>query len=117
MAQSKHGKEFLDSILDEQEQTYIQHFVENEKMFESVRKAITAGLYEQGVIKKGKKLDIVSNIAFGTLFEGDNPNNEKLGEKVRALWQGLNYLEFSLEQLRKYAKHKDVETTEKNPAV
>jgi hypothetical protein len=96
-------KEYWDSILDEQEQTHLQRFVENEGMYEAVRKALLYGLYQQGTLKKGKKSDTISNIAFGLMFEGDNPSNEKLGEKLRALWEGINYVEGSLEDIKKYS--------------
>ena len=102
--------------MDEQEQTQIKKFVENEKMKQAVRKALLAGLYQQGTIQKYKKADSLSNVAFGLLFEGDNPNNEKLGEKVRALWEGIRNIENAFDSLEGYANDEKGQSKEVNLA-
>lgn len=116
MASGKNGKVYLDSILDEQEQTQIKRFVENEKLKEAVKKALLAGLYEQGTLKKYKPADSLSNIAFGLLFEGDNPNNEKLGEKVRALWEGVRNIENAFEYMEGYKQIQQERSGNQNQA-
>ncbi len=116
MASGKNGKIYLDSILDEQEQTQIKRFVENEKLKEAVKKALLAGLYEQGTIKKHKPADSLSNVAFGLLFEGDNPTNEKLGAKVRALWEGIRNIENAFEFMEGYKEIQSERSENKNQA-
>ena len=96
------GKEFLNSILDEQEQTYIKEFCQNERMVEAIRKVMLAGLYEQGVLKKHKKADSLSNIALALVANRGDISNEQLGEDLRAFWQGLNYLELAFENIKAY---------------
>lgn len=117
MAQGKNGKLYLDSVLDEQEQTQIKRFIENDKMKEAVRKALLAGLYEQGTLKKYKPADSLSNVAFGLLFEGDNPSNEKLGSKVRALWEGIRNIENAFEFMENYKSEEEKRSDNKNPAL
>ncbi len=120
MKQGLQGKEYLDTILDEQEQTYIVNFVENKKMFETIKKAMLAGIYIQGTIGKGKPADSLSNIAFGVLFgrskASNEVSNEEAGEALKILWEAVKQLESSFDCLERYKKVVEINKDNKNPA-
>ncbi len=96
------GKEYLDSILDEQEQTYLVNFVDNEEMVQTVKKVLTAGLYEQGVLKKGRKADLLSNAALTLVCQGKDVSNEQIGADLRGFWEGLRIIEGAFDDMLKY---------------
>lgn len=91
-------------ILDEQEETYIQQFVENERMREAVKKVLLAPLYGHGVMKKGKRAMSYSN----WVFNGSLKNtNENLGALVRARAEGIAMVEEGFELLSRYKKQEN----------
>ena len=96
------NKDYLDSILNEQEQTFIRNFADNPKMVEAVRKALLAGLYEQGVLKKNNTSDTLINAALAPLLGGQKISNEEMGAYARALCEGLRWIESAFEGLQAY---------------
>lgn len=100
------GKEYLDSILDEQEQTYLEQFCSNEKMMEAVKNALLGQLYKQGIIKWGKKANALTNFALVAASNNPDFSNEQLGAINRANWLAINMLEVAFEDMSKYKKEK-----------
>ena len=115
-------KDYLDDLLNEQEQTYIQQFWENEKMREAVRKVLLAGLYDNGTIKKEKKPNFLYNSAL-SLINADEAGgypqvitNEQLGQKLRAYWEGLKVIENAFNAMSRYKKGEENPPKVGNPA-
>jgi len=110
-------KDYLDSVLDEKEQLYIRNLADSPQMFEAVKKAMLAGLYAQGTLKKKQKNhDPLANSALSPLLAGRIISNEDLGAYVRAFHEGLRWVETCFEGLKSYkTEEKRVENNE-NPA-
>jgi hypothetical protein len=99
---TREEREVLNEITDEQEQTYITQFYENEPMREAVKKILLIPLYAQGVLKRGKKARPGVNWA----FSGLSANNENLGAMVRAGYMGINFLNRGFKILSTFKKEK-----------
>ena len=95
---------YLQEILSEQEETHIKQFVDNVGMREAVRKVLLAGLYENGVIRKGQGHDPVKNFTFGFVQDetGKSINNEAIGERLRAAFEGVMIVEASFSNMNTY---------------
>ena len=89
------NREVINEILDEQEQTYVQQFFENEKLREAVKKVLLAPMYYQGVMKKGARAKTGINWAIQYLGN----TNENLGATVRACHSGLMFVEEGFKML------------------
>ena len=109
-------KDYLDLVLDEQEQTYIKNFADNTNLFEAVKKALLAGLYEQGVVKKHRNHDPFLNAALAPLLKGSMITNEQLGAYTRALNEGLRWIESAFDGLENYKTKMVEDKDNKNPA-
>ena len=90
--------------LNEQEVVEIERFCANETQFEAVRKVILQHIYSQGVMAKGKKHNPLKNRAL--VLVDSEVTNEKLGSKLRALWEGVNALEGGYAELTKIKSKK-----------
>lgn len=110
----KMKKEYLDKFLDKAEQEKINAFVEDEIMFEAVRKVLLFNIYSSGTLLKGKPTDPLYNFAL-TLACVKNARNEEVGADVKAAYQGINALELGLNDLKMYRLEKMPEM-KKNPA-
>jgi len=96
-------KDFIDSILDEQEQTQVTHFVDSPKMMEAVKKVLLVALYTNGTLKKGKNADPLRNVALVPVAAGGiDYSDEQLGRDIRALWRGIDLLESGFNVLEQY---------------
>lgn len=87
---------------------HVEAFCSNEKMYESVKKAVLAGLYSYGVLKAGKEHDPMKNAALRMAFIAiENPvPDEIIGQNVRAIAEGLNALQNGFEDLKKIKSNK-----------
>ena len=110
---SKEEREILDEILDKQERTRIQYFVEDEELFEAVRKVLLIPMYNYGTLKKGKKSKPYLNWAMNYLGN----NNENLGASVRACASGIDFMERGLALLTTLKKQKEIKVENENPAI
>lgn len=107
-------KEYLDQFLDKIEQEKISKFVEDEKMFEAVKKVLLFSIYYSGTLRKGKKHDPMHNFALvSASLKGIK--NEELGELVRAAYEGINALELGFSDLARY-KVEPISGEKENPA-
>ncbi len=105
-----------EDILNEYEQTYVREFYENEGMREAVKKIILAGIYTNGVMKKGQKADALRNFALQLVSNKGQFTNEQLGADLRALWEGINIVEAAFQQMSKYQIQEKVVDKEINEA-
>ena len=100
-------KVFLEDFLDEQEQTHIQNFFENEKLREAVKKVLLSPLYLQGTLKKGRKANPNAN----WLYQAIGNTNENLGAVIRAKTEALAFIEEGFKLLSMFKKQE--QTVEK----
>ena len=105
-------KSLLEQFLDDQEQTHIQNFFENERLREAVKKVLLAPLYLQGTMKKGKKANPTAN----WLYTAIGNTNENLGAVIRAKTEALAFIEEGFKLLSCFKKTNKVESTNQNPA-
>jgi hypothetical protein len=83
--------------LNDTEKELVLQFVENEKMFNAVRKVILHTIYsqgtfnEKGIYGEGNPMD-ETNWIFGLANNPLVENNIQLGERVRATVEGIGYM-------------------------
>lgn len=101
--------------LTDAEKELVQAFVENEAMYNAVKKVVLYTIYGQGTLESAG--DSNKNWVFA--FTNDNPlveNNSILGERVRAVAEGLGYADAGFEKLKEFKKVEQVEKPV-NPAL
>lgn len=83
----------MQEFLNDLEIAKIESFCKDKDMFEAVKKVLFSVIYEDGVVKKGKKLN-QRNGAFGLIAnsyaEGKNISNDELGASLRAKFEGVH---------------------------
>ncbi len=94
-------KEYLDQFLDDTEQAKIAQFWMDETMREAVRKVLLFGLYNQGVITKGKVHRSHINFAIQGA-EDKSLSDERYGKDVRIRWAGVQLLANAFNDMSKY---------------
>ena len=109
------NRNLMDSLLDEQEQTYIQQFYENDVMREAVKKILLAFIYYHGVLKQGKEADPTRNYLLA-LTNRRELSDEQLGRETRATAEGIAALEAGFSALALYRKEETLSKDNKNPA-
>lgn len=114
---SKEEKQFVDSILDEQEQTWVREFAKNPVLFEAVKKVLLIPVYHNGTLKKGQKADMGRNFML-SITNRRNATDKEIGRQARAAAEavvmlecGFSYLELYKSELAEPAKNKN------NPAI
>lgn len=111
---SKDEREVLESVLDEQERTYIQQFVDDEGLFEAIKKVLLIPLYNWGTLKKGQKPRTDVNYVNGYLVF----NDVNLGQQIRATANAMFYIEKGFELLQTLKKQqKEKVGKNENPAI
>ncbi len=109
-------RDFLDEFLNDAEKSAVQQFYDNELMREAVRKVLLFGVYNNGVLKKGKPANPLLNFALGFVSNRPEFDNETIGAKLRASWEGINFLEIAFSNMAKYKKEEEKVVDNKNPA-
>lgn len=105
-------------ILTDQEIDKLITFKEDEVMFEAVRKVLLAGIYSNGTLRQGVESNPLKNAALALVSTADkDTSNERLGEDLRALWEGVKALEMGLQHIKDYRRKDTTETVEENPAL
>lgn len=88
--------------LTELEILKVEKFCEDEEMYNAVKKVMLASMYYAGSLKKGEKLE-AKNQAFNLISkayaDGKEVTNDVLGQEIRGLFEGLNALENSFNEL------------------
>lgn len=107
-------KELLDEYLDDIEKLAIERFVENDVQREAVKKVVLFELYQNGVLKRGEPSNPRRNSFHGVAMTADDP--AKIGQRVMAMAEGINFLEMAFEALSKYAKKPKVGEEKENQA-
>lgn len=111
----------FEDILTDEDRAKIFQFNSDPVLVEAVRKVLLSVIYSQGVIKKGKDSSPLQNASLSLVFKTVRKeaviDNEKLGEELRGMAVGLNYLEVGLENLSKIKPKGKEEEPQGNPAV
>jgi hypothetical protein len=108
----------IDSFLSELECEEIAKFNKNTIMREAVRKVLLSAIYENGTLREGMPADPLRNVAFSLAASRGDFSNERLGQDLRAVWEGVNLLESGMGQLLSYKVDVPQKLKEKvNPAV
>lgn len=105
----------LDNFLNDTEKFAIQAFMDNEVQREAVKKVLLFELYENGTLKTGKAATPLRNAALGLAAIMDDP--AKMGQRLMAMWEGINFLESGFKQLSLYAKKQGTAEPKENPAL
>lgn len=99
-------KQYLERILTDSEKDQIKSFVANKPMRAAVYKVLLAGIYTNGVLRKDLEFDSelsMANAAFAVLNQErmfPQPlSNEKVGEDLRALWEGTQALKMGFDEM------------------
>jgi len=83
----------MQEFLNDLEIAKIETFCKDKDMFDAVKKVLFAVIYEDGVVKKGKKLN-QRNGAFSLIAnaysEGNNISDAELGAQLRAKFEGVH---------------------------
>lgn len=104
----------LDNFLDVAEVLAIQSFVDNDRQREAVKKVLLFEIYNNGTLKKGEEPTPLRNSFMGVAMTHDDPL--KVGQRVMAMAEGINFLEAGFKQLSKYSKKEAVGGKGGNPA-
>ena len=97
--------EILNDFLDATEQVAIQMFVDNERMREAVKKVLLWEIYQNGTLKRGEAPTPLRNSFIGVAMTADDPT--KIGQRVMAIAEGINYLEIGFKHLSQYGKKEE----------
>lgn len=101
------------------EKVKIETFCEDKEMFNAVKKGLLSIMYNEGVIPEGEVS--VRNSAFNLIAnvyaKEEVVSNEALGERLRALYEGVDALENALAQLQQITTKKESPYLEENKAI
>ena len=106
----------LRDILDEQEETQLQAFYDNEPMREAVKKVLLMFLYNNGVPKKGDKHDPTVNYAFIKVANDSSVEDEVVGRHLKVLWEAICLVETAFSNIATFKKIENLKVDEKNTA-
>lgn len=92
----------MKQFLTESEVLKVEQFCNDEVMFEAVKKVLLNGIYTQGTVQKGFKIDPLNNGALSlAALSTNNPiPDDVLGQHIRGVWAGLNALENAIKELK-----------------
>ena len=97
--------EQVDKFLNDKEKLAIQMFVDNSTQMEAVKKVLLWEIYQNGTLKSGEEPNPLRNSALGLAATMEDPT--KIGVRLMAMWEGINFLEGGFKQLVNYSK-KDI---------
>lgn len=104
----------IDTILDDTEKLAIQIFIDNPKQYEAVKKVLLWEIYQNGVIKKGEPVNLLRNSFMRVAMTMDDPL--KMGQRIMAMAEGINFLEMGFKQLSKYGRKEEIKNNNENQA-
>lgn len=116
------SREFSDKILNPVEQAEVQKFVENQTMFEAVKKILLAGIYFNGTLRAGEPADPTRNFTLSLVARSAQNGeqfftNEQLGQDLRACSEGIRLVESGLKSLENYKTPPKPVGSAPNPAI
>ena len=105
--------------LNDAEKAAVDNFVKNKVMREAVRKVLLSGIYQDGVMNKGRDADVTKNFILGALTtpQARLLSAEQKGNFVDAIINGLSLVQTGFEQLEKLKKVTQLEPSKKNPGA
>lgn len=104
-------------FLDEQEETKLQVFWEDEVMREAVRKVLLYSLYNQGTLKKGKTAFQPDRNFMLSFANRKDMSHEDKGRFLDAIIAGISVLAEGFDMLSAYKRIPEIKGQESNPAL
>jgi hypothetical protein len=102
--------------LNDQEKARVMSFVGDPHMMSAVKKVFLHGIYSQGVLQPGAKIE-TRNFVYSLFSKGkENLNNEQVGERLRAMVEGLGFLNSGFDELEKLKPAPGEAADQGNPA-
>ena len=108
--------EYLDSILDDNEKNALIAFNQSDVMREAVKKVLLVAIYRNGKLRQGEPADALKNAAFALVSSSRSFTDEEIGQDLKALWQGVNAIEFGFDELQKFVLPPEKVDKSENPA-
>lgn len=106
--------EYLNDI----ERQEIIKFNQNRTMREAVKKVLLEQVYFRGTLREGEPANPLQNYALAFASKTSQFSNEKVGEMLRATWEGINAVESGFDSLSRIVPQaKPSEGKEENQAV
>lgn len=94
----------FDQILSDQEKAKLEAFAKDRTLLEAVRKVLLFGIYNNGTLKPGEKVDPGQNFALSLAFANDGTlSDEQIGQDVRAAVRGIRLVEGAFKEFEKFA--------------
>lgn len=110
-------KKYLESILTNEEINALGLFNANPTMVSAVKKSLLASLYSQGTLQESADPNPLYNACISLVANKDTKPNEQVGAELRAMWEGLNFLERGMTSIGEFkSEASPTEKKEKNPA-
>jgi hypothetical protein len=97
----------MTEYLNEVEQSAVEAFYNNVGMRESVKKAMLATIYQCSALEAGiatDEMDFTKNPVLAAILNNMKDSNQLMGENLRALGQGLSWLETAFNKLGEVKK-------------
>ena len=106
--------------LNTQEEAAIKKFLNSEVTVNAVKKVMLADIYKVGRVEEDKELKPRQNWVYGLMMNNAGEDlaidNEKLGEKVRAIVEGTRALELAFTAMEELVKEPVKSKEETNEA-
>ncbi len=106
--------------LNKVEELAIKKFLSSKTMVEAVKKVLLADIYKVGRVEKDKELKPRQNWVYGLIMNEAGQDlaidNDKLGEKVRAVVEGTRALEIAFKEMEKLVEEPVEPKEEENEA-
>lgn len=105
--------------LSKVEQDKIAVFNNDKVLFEAIKKVILKGVYSQGTLSPDKPANPMLNAALGLVAQTQNGviANERLGEDLRAFFEGAKMVEVGFAELAKIKSKEEVVEPSGNVAI
>jgi hypothetical protein len=92
-----------DSFLTPAEKAELHVLAENETAIMALKKLLLHSVYYQGTLRAGEEPNPTLNFALAlTAGEGAKDSNEHIGMRLRARWEGVNFVEAGFNDLASY---------------
>ncbi len=109
----------MQKYLTDLEIAKIEAFCKDKEMYNAVRKVLLKGIYTEGTVQLGHIPDPQTNGAFalaGLAIQNPIPD-EQLGQHIRSMWAGVNYLKNAFDSLESVHSEQEGVLSEYNEAI
>lgn len=105
-----------DNILNEIEKNELAKFADNQTMMGAVKKVLLRGVYVDGTLRKGETPEPLKNFLLSIVSKAmDTDDDKKIANALRAASMGIQVVEYTFEELKKFKKVEALKGELKNP--